>query len=82
MNKTFSGLSLGGGNIAKTSVDALKALYGTNDGMVLFWAHHEKLCLIDERLVFMGGLDMCKLCGPASNITKNRQGGVLTTWVP
>ncbi|CAI4210752.1 unnamed protein product [Parascedosporium putredinis] len=59
LNKTFSGLSLGGGNIAKTSVDALKALYGTNDGMVLFWAHHEKLCLIDERLVFMGGLDMC-----------------------
>ena len=28
--------------------------------MVLFWAHHEKLCVIDERIAFMGGLDMCK----------------------
>ncbi|PKS09114.1 hypothetical protein jhhlp_003728 [Lomentospora prolificans] len=56
-------LSLGSGNIAKSSIDALKAIYGTSDGMVLFWAHHEKLCLIDERLVFMGGLDMCEYEG-------------------
>ena len=28
--------------------------------MVLFWAHHEKLLVIDRKLVFMGGLDMCQ----------------------
>lgn len=39
--------------------DALKALYGVNDDVVLYWAHHEKLCLIDGRIAFMGGLDLC-----------------------
>ncbi|CAE6425545.1 unnamed protein product [Rhizoctonia solani] len=24
-----------------------------------YWAHHEKLCVIDEAIAFMGGLDMC-----------------------
>ncbi|KAG0296090.1 hypothetical protein BGZ98_001121, partial [Dissophora globulifera] len=24
-----------------------------------FWAHHEKICVIDCRLAFIGGLDMC-----------------------
>ena len=24
-----------------------------------YWAHHEKLCVIDETIAFMGGLDMC-----------------------
>ncbi|KAF8936921.1 hypothetical protein BGZ58_003523 [Dissophora ornata] len=24
-----------------------------------FWAHHEKICVIDCRLAFMGGLDLC-----------------------
>ncbi len=39
--------------------DALKALYGVNEDSVLYWAHHEKLCLIDDRIAFMGGLDLC-----------------------
>ncbi|KAL7267376.1 hypothetical protein RUND412_010044, partial [Rhizina undulata] len=39
--------------------DGLKGLYGMNDGLVLFWAHHEKLCLVDGKLAFMGGLDLC-----------------------
>lgn len=39
--------------------DALKALYGMNNDVVLFWAHHEKLCLIDGNTAFMGGLDLC-----------------------
>jgi phospholipase D1/2 len=39
--------------------DALKAIYGMNDDAVLYWAHHEKLCLIDGRIAFMGGLDLC-----------------------
>nr|AAN75609.2 SPO14 [Cryptococcus neoformans var. neoformans] len=24
-----------------------------------YWSHHEKLCVIDETLAFMGGLDLC-----------------------
>lgn len=39
--------------------DSLKALYGMNDGVILYWAHHEKLCLIDGEVAFMGGLDLC-----------------------
>ena len=39
--------------------DALKAIYGMNNDVVLFWAHHEKLCIIDGRTAFMGGLDLC-----------------------
>jgi hypothetical protein len=48
-------------DLSKASGDALKALYGTSDEIVLFWAHHEKLCVIDRKLAFMGGLDMCEL---------------------
>lgn len=33
------------------------ALEGTS--VTLFWAHHEKLCLIDRRKGFMGGIDLC-----------------------
>jgi phospholipase D1/2 len=39
--------------------DALKELYGSFGDTVLYWAHHEKLCVVDRNLVFMGGLDMC-----------------------
>ncbi|KPM38755.1 hypothetical protein AK830_g7800 [Neonectria ditissima] len=46
-------------DLAKASGDAIKAVYGTGDGIVLYWAHHEKLIVIDHKLVFMGGLDMC-----------------------
>mgnify|MGYP002621445894 CR=1 FL=1 len=47
-------------NLAKASEDVLKGLYGTADDVVLYWAHHEKLCLIDGKIAFMGGLDLCK----------------------
>jgi phospholipase D1/2 len=39
--------------------DALKGIYGVTDGQVLYWAHHEKLCLVDGHIAFMGGLDLC-----------------------
>ncbi|KAJ5894676.1 Phospholipase D/Transphosphatidylase [Penicillium taxi] len=52
-------MSLHSGNLAKMSGDALKAIYGINDDVVLFWAHHEKLCMIDGQIAFMGGLDLC-----------------------
>ncbi|KAF4979874.1 hypothetical protein FZEAL_4008 [Fusarium zealandicum] len=58
LGKSFAALT--NMDLAKASGDALKAVYGTADGMVLYWAHHEKLLVIDNgRLAFMGGLDMC-----------------------
>ena len=52
-------MSLSPATIAKLPADALKAVYGAHEDTVLYWAHHEKLCLIDGHLAFMGGLDMC-----------------------
>lgn len=43
------------------SKDTLKAIYGAADDVVLYWAHHEKLLVVDRNLVFMGGLDMCMI---------------------
>lgn len=54
--KNFSLKSL---KLADVPGDAFKALYGMNDDIILYWAHHEKLCLIDSRQAFMGGLDLC-----------------------
>ncbi|KAF5520832.1 Phospholipase D1 [Colletotrichum aenigma] len=60
IGENFSNLSLSTFKLSTFSGDALKTIYGTaTDGVVLFWAHHEKLCLIDNRIAFMGGLDMC-----------------------
>ncbi|KAF8453731.1 hypothetical protein BDZ91DRAFT_668435 [Kalaharituber pfeilii] len=45
--------------------DFLRGLYGMKDGKVLFWAHHEKMVLVDagwgegQEKGFMGGLDLC-----------------------
>ncbi|KAL4949191.1 hypothetical protein BDW69DRAFT_80453 [Aspergillus filifer] len=41
------------------SFDAMKGVYGIHEGMILYWAHHEKLCIVDGQVAFMGGLDMC-----------------------
>jgi phospholipase D1/2 len=59
----FQDLSMGALNafkLSKATGSTLKALYGTTDDAVLYWAHHEKLCLVDRKIAFMGGLDMCK----------------------
>ncbi|KAI8372984.1 uncharacterized protein BYT42DRAFT_54298 [Radiomyces spectabilis] len=29
------------------------------DNTVLFWSHHEKMVIVDNRLAFIGGLDLC-----------------------
>ncbi len=60
IESSFKNLSMRTFDLAKVSHDALKALYGTNDDAVLFWAHHEKLLIVDNHLAFMGGLDMCQ----------------------
>lgn len=44
---------------SKLPLDALKYLYGANEETVLYWAHHEKLCIIDGHTAFMGGIDLC-----------------------
>ncbi|KAI0022330.1 phospholipase [Xylariomycetidae sp. FL0641] len=64
LEQAFEGLSLdslkmNAFDLSQTSGDAVKELYGSFGDSVLYWAHHEKLCVIDRRLVFMGGLDMC-----------------------
>ena len=47
------------GKIASLPSDALKGIYGMSEDTVLYWAHHEKLCLVDGQIAFMGGLDLC-----------------------
>lgn len=39
--------------------DVVKGIYGMNEDTILFWAHHEKLCIVDGKVAFMGGLDLC-----------------------
>ncbi|KAK4505731.1 hypothetical protein PRZ48_003696 [Zasmidium cellare] len=50
---------LNAAKLAQLPGDAIKGIYGMNDGTVLYWAHHEKLCLVDGHVAFMGGLDLC-----------------------
>lgn len=52
-------LSLSAKTAATLPEDTLKAIYGINEDVVLYWAHHEKLCLVDGKIAFMGGLDLC-----------------------
>ncbi|OAX84109.1 hypothetical protein ACJ72_01521 [Emergomyces africanus] len=56
---SFKNLTLNAAGVSKLSGDALKGLYGMSGDVVLYWAHHEKLCLIDGKTAFMGGLDLC-----------------------
>ena len=56
---SLQNLSLTAKKAASLPADALKAIYGMNEDVILYWAHHEKLCLIDGKTAFMGGLDLC-----------------------
>lgn len=56
---SFQHMSLDSAGLTKMSKSALKGLYGMTDDVILYWAHHEKLCVIDGQIAFMGGLDMC-----------------------
>lgn len=56
---SLQNLSLSAKTASQLPGDALKAIYGMNDDVILYWAHHEKLCLIDGKTAFMGGLDLC-----------------------
>ncbi|KAH8805791.1 hypothetical protein F5884DRAFT_459135 [Xylogone sp. PMI_703] len=59
IKSTFKDFSFKTLDLCKLPSETLSKLYGVNDDVVLYWAHHEKLCLIDGKLAFMGGLDMC-----------------------
>lgn len=59
ITESLQNLSLNASTLAKLPGDTLKGLYGMHDDVILYWAHHEKLCLIDGRIAFMGGLDLC-----------------------
>ncbi|KAL3445642.1 hypothetical protein BJX65DRAFT_309841 [Aspergillus insuetus] len=59
ISSSLSNLSLDALKLGQMSVDAMKGVYGIHEGMILYWAHHEKLCLIDGAVAFMGGLDLC-----------------------
>jgi len=56
---SFQGLKLDAAGVSKLGADALKGIYGITDDVILYWAHHEKLCIIDRDVAFMGGLDLC-----------------------
>ncbi|GAB7347274.1 hypothetical protein MBLNU459_g3363t2 [Dothideomycetes sp. NU459] len=56
---SLQGQNLTAASASKLPGDALKAIYGMNEDTVLYWAHHEKLCLVDGNIAFMGGLDLC-----------------------
>lgn len=56
---SLQNLSLNAKTASQLPGDALKAVYGIHEGVILYWAHHEKLCLIDGKTAFMGGLDLC-----------------------
>ncbi|KAF2269877.1 phospholipase D/nuclease [Lojkania enalia] len=57
--QSIQNMSFSPAKLAQMPGDSLKAIYGAHDDTVLYWAHHEKLCLIDGEIAFMGGLDLC-----------------------
>lgn len=57
--QSLQNMSFSAASLSALPGDSLKALYGAHEDTVLFWAHHEKLCLIDGQIAFMGGLDLC-----------------------
>ena len=56
---SLQNMSLSAKTAASLPLDALKAIYGMNEDVILYWAHHEKLCIVDGKTAFMGGLDLC-----------------------
>ncbi|KAG0234011.1 hypothetical protein BGW42_006992 [Actinomortierella wolfii] len=47
-----------------------------------FWAHHEKICVIDCRLAFIGGLDLCfgRYDSRTHQLSDYHPSGGLTVW--
>jgi phospholipase D1/2 len=56
---SLQNLKLDAATVSRLGGDALKSVYGMTGDVILYWAHHEKLCLVDGKVAFMGGLDLC-----------------------
>lgn len=59
ITNAFKNMKLSAATAAQLPGDALAAIYGVAEDSILYWAHHEKLCLVDGTVAFMGGLDLC-----------------------
>ena len=59
ITSAFDHFKLTAASASQLPSDALKAIYGVAEDTILYWAHHEKLCIVDGRVAFMGGLDLC-----------------------
>ncbi|KKK18333.1 hypothetical protein P175DRAFT_0505037 [Aspergillus ochraceoroseus IBT 24754] len=59
ITSSLENMSLDALKLTQLSADAIKGIYGIHEDIILYWAHHEKLCIIDGGIAFMGGLDMC-----------------------
>ncbi|KAI9275903.1 hypothetical protein BDA99DRAFT_496737 [Phascolomyces articulosus] len=35
------------------------SLKGSMSGVNAYWSHHEKMCVVDNKIAFLGGLDLC-----------------------
>lgn len=55
----FKNIFLSPHHLNTLAQETLDGIYGISNDVVLYWAHHEKLCLIDGNIAFMGGLDAC-----------------------
>ena len=44
--------------LGKVSDETLQSMFAIAGGPTLLWAHHEKLVICDQNLVFMGGIDL------------------------
>lgn len=36
----------------------IKVLCHEQQGQELFWSHHEKLCIVDQNIAYIGGIDL------------------------
>lgn len=45
--------------ILKNNVKVIRHPERGLSGLKLFYAHHEKICVIDDKVAFMGGIDLC-----------------------
>ncbi|KZZ89869.1 Phospholipase D [Ascosphaera apis ARSEF 7405] len=54
IKENFKDLSL-----STLNEDAARTIYGVKQDVILYWAHHEKLLIVDGHIAFMGGLDLC-----------------------
>jgi phospholipase D1/2 len=59
LSDTFKNFRLSAASASKLPGETLQAIYGVAEDSVLYWAHHEKLCIVDGHIAFMGGLDLC-----------------------